>query len=132
MQTIPSHDDGLRIEYDTERSDILEFLDARLREPAKVGDAIVWNFHSRDLDAQALVEAELDPGRYLVPYQVSGTWAFMSDVLPADVSRATLLAYKVEKGEYQTFGNFVGDSVPADDLDSLQYAYYMGLKEVDG
>jgi hypothetical protein len=91
---LPLHDRHLQIEADTTTADVVEFLESRLQEPARVDDAVVYNFHNRDLDMEAVENSLVFQGTYIVPYQVSGVWGFMQDVLPEEVATADLLTYQ--------------------------------------
>jgi hypothetical protein len=104
---VPQHTTDLRIDADTTHEEVIDFLDARLSEPAVLseGSVVVWNFNSHDLDANALLRAGLDDGQYVVPYQVPGVWGFMVSVLPLPLSNATLLTYRRGQGEYATYPN---------------------------
>lgn len=104
-QHIPTHDSKLWIDDETTADDIIEYTAERLAEPAVVGDVVVWNFNSHDLDAQALINADLPEGSYVVPYQVPGAWGFMVEVLPSPIDTATLLTYRQTSGEYNTYEN---------------------------
>lgn len=104
---IPRHESDLRVTHDTTRQDAIDYLSARLDEPAVVEGSVVFNFHGRDLDAAALVNnAEMLTERvYVVPYQVPGMWGFMVELLPAFVADASLLVYRSSQGCYVTYPN---------------------------
>jgi hypothetical protein len=108
MPSIPDHSRGLRIGTDTSVTDIVEFLERRLRTPAVLGNAVVYNFHNRSLDARALVNADLDGGTYVVPYQVSGVWGFMQEVLPTEAAEAPHLTYSPDSEDYTVYSNYHG------------------------
>lgn len=131
---IPRHETALHITDDTTADDAIGFLTARLREPAIIGDVIVYNFNSHHLDTDALLAAvgDLAPGVYTVPYQVPGAWGFMCQVLPTTVADATLLTYRRAEGVYHPYDNWRthrrADSVYAHQLArAFQEAYPAGV-----
>lgn len=104
---IPDHDESLYIGDQTTVPEVMDYVAERLCTPARPEDGVVvWNFHNRSLDAQALLNADLNDGLYVVPYQVPGVWGFMVDVLPGKVSDATLLTYAAEEQSYSAYENF--------------------------
>ena len=106
--TIPRHDEDLYITDDTEKAEVDAFVRSRLEKPAVLNDVVVFNFSGFTLDGTALVNAasDLDGGVYVIPYQVPGTWGYMVDVLPPEVSDAPLLTYRREEGEYHAYTNW--------------------------
>lgn len=110
--TIPDHDDSLRIDDETTVDDVMSYLQHRLETPAVVGDIVVYNFHGRAVDAAALLDAanDLPAGIYVIPFQVSGTWGAMADALPDEITDdATLLVYRKGESTYRAFENWRGD-----------------------
>lgn len=105
---IPTHNSDLRISEKTTVEDIVEYTTSRLEEPARLGDTVVWNFGSHDLDARALVNADLPEGEYVVPYQVPGVWGFIVEVLPNGLSEAPLLTYRRDEKSYEVYDNYIG------------------------
>lgn len=104
-QQIPTHESDLHIRNETTVRDVVAFVEDRLCEPAIVGESIVFSFHSQGFDAHDLVNANLDNGIYVIPYQASGAWAFMNDILPHEVSTAPVLTYSKASG-YSVYPNF--------------------------
>lgn len=105
-QCIPDHSESLYVDDETTLSDVLAFVYSRVECPAVVGQATVYNFHNRSLDAEALVNANLAEGSYVVPYQVPGVWGFVVEVLPVEMASAPVLAYRREEEQYQVHPNF--------------------------
>lgn len=103
---IPSHDKRLWIGEATTIGDVVGFVRSRLEEPARLNGTIVWNFHARDLDARALVNADLDGGHYVVPYQASGAWGWMIEILPQKIADASVLVYRGDQEAYEVFDNY--------------------------
>lgn len=112
--SVPDHDSSLYVDDDTTATEVLNYTVERLCEPATVGDVVVFNFHSAELDARALVNANLDPGVYVVPYQVTGVWGFIVDVLPDPVGTAPLLNYAPTEEEYRVYENLRSAEVEVD------------------
>lgn len=105
MADVPRYDSDLRAGPDVTADDVRQFLADRLADPAVVDGNLVFNFHSRDLDAAALLDSSADldarpQSVFVVPYQASGLWGFMVDVLPPTVADAPLLVYRKNAGEY--------------------------------
>lgn len=108
---IPDHTRGLYIDDDTERSDVIGFVEDRLTSPAVLGDVVVYNFSSHSIDAAALINAasDMSDGPYVIPYQVPGVWGYIVSILPASVSDAPLLTYRSQQGEYHVYPNYRRD-----------------------
>lgn len=109
MPTIPQHDSNLRLDDSTTVEDVLAFVEARVQEPARIGGVTVWNFNSHDLEPRPLLEiAEmLQPGDYVVPYQVPGVWGFIVWVVPQRIQYAPLLTYRKSSSEYAVYENYL-------------------------
>lgn len=105
------NDSELYIEGDkTEPTEVLDFVAERTAGPMifRGGDVVVYNYHNRDVVVNALVEwaESAEPGVYVVPYQVSGVWAFMQRVLPQEVRDADLLTYRRRDDQYVDYENW--------------------------
>jgi hypothetical protein len=105
MQRIPDHENALYIDSDTTPVQVMDYVEERLCTPAVIGETVVWNFNNHPLDARALLNADLDPGAYVVPYQVAGVWGFIVDVLPTEIATAPLLTYSADEAEYSVYEN---------------------------
>jgi hypothetical protein len=103
---IPTHDQRLWISQDTTVTEVVDYVRSRLAEPSTMNGKTVWNFHARDLDARALVNADLDDGHYVVPYQASGAWGWMVEIIPQEIAEAPVLVYRGDEGTYEVFDNF--------------------------
>lgn len=114
---IPRHETDLWIGPATEPEHIERFMRVRTLSPAVVDDAVVWNYHNRRLDAQALYESGLAEGSYVVPYQISSVWAAMTAHLPPRIADADVLSYDVEAGEYRHYESFRASVSPLPELD---------------
>lgn len=109
---VPQHDSRLHIDEDTDEVDVVAYVEERLAEPAVVDGTRVFNFNSHDLDAHALINAELhrEPATaFVVPYQVPGVWGFIHEVLPNDLSESPLLVYRESEKLYEVYRNYTTD-----------------------
>jgi len=89
---------------------VRDFIRGRVNNPHVVGETIVWNFSSHNVDEEALREAvdrKLERDKYVIPYQVTGTWSFMFTILPEALQRAEILVYKTNTGRYNAYKNFL-------------------------
>lgn len=107
---------SLYLTDDTDIDDVVEFLETRLADPAVIDDVVVWNFRNEGLVTNDLLgwAEEAESGAYIVPYQVSGVWAFMSNILPRRVSEARLLAHRSSEDRYVDYDNWTAEN--PDDL----------------
>lgn len=134
MSAIPNYSSDLRVSETTTLAEVERFLEARLRAPAVVGGAVVYNFNSHDIDARALLNANLDDGMYVIPYQVAGMWGTMVQLLPQPVAEATLLTYRQGSGEYATYPNHMADLSYEASVESeqpLTEAFAAGIEDLE-
>lgn len=101
---------------DTTATDVLDYAADRLEQPTGVGDATVFNFHNQPLSMPELSQwaEDVESGVYVVPYQISGVWAFMVEALPSAVAQARLLAFRVNDREYVDYANWRADWLQPD------------------
>lgn len=121
--TIPTHDEDLRINDETTLAEVNAFVAERLHKPAVLGDVVVFNFSSYELDGSALVNtaSDLEGGVYVIPYQVPGVWGYIVDALPPEISDTALLTYRQNEGEYHAYQNFRKNAETAEKLFSRIY-----------
>lgn len=132
-ENIPDHDKSLYMGETTTADDIASFLTRRLTSPATVNGAVVFNFNVHAIDARALVNADLGDGIYTVPYQASGAWGFMQEILPRRIADAPILVYRPADEEYSVHENFrslVDDRTKADLNHHLEMMAESTLREV--
>jgi hypothetical protein len=101
-------DDRLPAEHGTEPEDIREFVERRTKNPILVGNTIVWNFNNHEVNMEAL-EAQVDDFLYdefVIPFQASGVWGYMVELLPEYVREAEILTYDQSKGQYNPYPSF--------------------------
>ena len=105
-------DDGLMIDDETTANDLQEFVERRTRNPFVMDGTMVWNFSSHKTDPDALEEAieeKLDEESYMIPFQVTGVWGYMTHIIPDRISRnAQVLVYIEGDEEYVEYENLVG------------------------
>lgn len=107
-----SADDGLYIDSDTTTDDILSFLKGRVENPVVVEDTTIWDFCGYERDEEALRQAvrhKLQADKYIIPFQVTGTWGFMFHLLPEDLKDAEILVYDPKNGTYKGYRNYARD-----------------------
>lgn len=102
-------DDGLRLDRNTDVSDIKEFLKSRAENPVVIDGTVIWDFCSYDRDEQALKQAvrqKLRSDRYIIPFQVTGAWGFMFHLLPEHLKDAEILVYDPRQNVYKGYTNY--------------------------
>lgn len=102
-------DDGLYVNSDTTIEEIKGFVKRRVQNPVKVDDTVIWNFAGYKLDKEALrhsVRNKLHDDRYIIPFQVTGTWGYMFHLLPQELKDAEILVYDVKSDTYRGYTNF--------------------------
>lgn len=105
-------DDGLYLGADTTIEDIKAFLQRRAENPVVVDDTHIWDFCSYERDDDALQEAvqyKLRADKYIIPFQVTGTWGYMFHLLPEDLRDAEILVYDPKSGTYRGYTNYARD-----------------------
>jgi hypothetical protein len=108
-------DDALFISENTTADEVKEFLRRRVENPHLFDNAVVYDFNSHEIDAQALedaVQGKLQGEKYLIPYQVTGTWGFMYHLLPNSIKEAEILVYHPQDEEYYAYQNFYPEIPP--------------------
>lgn len=107
-QRTPYRDDALRVGNGTKPPDIRDFLRRRTRNPQHVAGMAIWNYNNHELNYEALREQsdEFMRDRYMVPFQASGVWGYMVQLLPEEIAELEILTYDQESGEYTPFPNY--------------------------
>lgn len=116
-------EDALFISESTTSDEVKEFLRNRTEDPHRFDNAVVYDFNSHKIDASALeraVEEKLQGEKYLIPYQVTGTWGFMYHLLPKSVKEAEILVYHPQDEEYYEYQNFYPE-VPSEVQDEFRH-----------
>lgn len=126
-------DDGLRVTHETTMEEVEEFLQRRAAKPITLDDTIVWNFSSHPPDYEALeyaINHKLENRRYVIPFQVGGTWAVMYHLLPEALRGAEILVYKASSGQYRAYKNFY-NSISPERAKEFRYQLSQTVEEVD-
>lgn len=50
-------------------------------------------------------ENKLENDEYVIPFQVTGTWGFIVQLLPERLRRAEILVFKKQYGDYAAYSN---------------------------
>lgn len=112
-------DDGLMIDDETTTGDLQGFVERRTRNPFVMDGTMVWNYSSHKTDPDALeraVENKLDSGSYMIPFQVTGVWGYMTHIIPDSIARnAQVLVYIQSDEEYVEYENLI-DSMGETDI----------------
>lgn len=107
---MPYVEDALMMDKDTTTDDILDFIEDRALNPVRMGGVTIWNFSSHELDLPALGEAvqyKLKQDKYVIPFQVTGAWGYMTHLLPAEIVEAEILIYHPNQGQYAGYTNYL-------------------------
>lgn len=105
-------DDGLYIDRDTTVDEIKDFLKRRAENPVVVDGTVIWDFCGYERDTAALEEAvrnKLRADKYIIPFQVTGTWGYMFHLLPEHLQDAEILVYDPRSSKYKGYRNYARD-----------------------
>lgn len=101
--------DALFIDRNTSVDDVKQFIQRRIENPIVIDETVIWDFCGYQRDRQALEEAvdiKLQSDRYIIPFQVTGTWGFMYHLLPQELKDAEILVYDPQREIYKGYKNF--------------------------
>lgn len=101
-------EDTLRMTSDTQLDEVLGFIKRRTRNPYTVNGKIIWDFSNHKPDMEALefaTENKLENNEYVIPFQVTGTWGFIIQLLPERLQNAEILVFKKQYGDYAAYEN---------------------------
>jgi len=109
MSRSPYADDAIRIDEDTTPEEIHSFVDRRTRNPILIGESAVWNYSTHEPDMEELRKKVEEVGKdeFVIPFQVTGIWGYMQELLPREIREKSLLVYHEDLGEYKAFPNFL-------------------------
>lgn len=106
--------DALVMESDTTLEELKEFVERRTRNPYIMHGTLVWNFSSHSIDSEALSKAaksKLDGDKYIIPFQVTGVWGYMTHLIPDSVSlNSQVLVYLKDDLEYVEYDNLLTET----------------------
>lgn len=108
----PYADDALRVQRGITPSEIRDFVDRRARAPYRINGITIWNFNNHVLNDEALSRDSKDfqKDEYIIPFQASGVWGYMTTLLPPRLREAEILTYKQDDGRYIPFPNYLRHS----------------------
>lgn len=98
--------DALYVTEDTTVDEIADYLRTQVANPVVEGDNIIWNFSTHGIDWDALDIEPKEQDRFMIPYQVTGTWGFMFQLLPEELKQAEILVYHTDDEAYYAYRNF--------------------------
>lgn len=101
-------DDALKMTSETTVDEVQSFVRRRTQNPYIVGGKVIWNFSNHKPDMEALEFAannKLENDKYVIPFQVTGSWGFMVQFLPQQLQRSEILVYKQQYGDYAAYTN---------------------------
>jgi len=102
--TTAYRDDGLYMTEDTSVDEVIGFLRSCIENPIEVDGNIVWNFSTHEVNEEALEElSSKEQSRFVIPYQVTGAWGFMFNLLPEQIKDGETLVYDQTKGRYMAY-----------------------------
>lgn len=100
----PYRDDALYMTEDTSVGDVIEFLRRSIEDPIEDGDLVIWNFSTHEMDREAIDALKRkEQDHFVIPYQVTGAWGFMFNLLPEEIKDAEILVYDPKKGHYMAY-----------------------------
>lgn len=99
----------LRVDGDTEVSEVLDYLETRTKNPIVIKDTTVFNYGTHRIDEERLRERipSLFRDSYVIPFQLGPVWAFMLHHLPPEIRTLEYLIYDAEDGQYHPHRNFM-------------------------
>lgn len=104
----PYTEDRLNVQQGTEPEDIYDFVRRRANNPTNIDGMTVWNFNNHELDEIRLEEQSenLFYDKYLIPFQASGVWGVMYNILPEHLRNVEILSWSQSEGRYYPFPNY--------------------------
>lgn len=116
-------EDALVMRDSTTVEDFTEFVGNRTADPYVIDETYIWNFSSYEVDLEALEEAvenKLDGDQYLIPFQVTGVWGYMTDIIPDDVcTSSNILVYLKDREEYVVYDNLLS-SLEDEEIETIK------------
>lgn len=106
-------ENSLYIDSETETDDIMEFVRERTENPIRIDDTVIFNFSSYEIQDKTLrraVRTKLQKDKYIIPFQVTGTWGYLYYLLPDNLKEAEILVYHPDKEDYFAYRNFYDET----------------------
>ena len=103
----------LFVTEETTTEELLEYVRECVENPIRIqtrsGEKVIWNFSSYDVDEGGLNLANKQHDEFVIPFQVTSTWAMMFVLLPERIRVAENLIWRPEKQEYYAYNQFYRD-----------------------
>lgn len=100
----------LFVTEETTVDEMLEHVRQCVENPVRVktpaGEKIVWNFSSFDVIEEGLNLNTKKQDEFVIPFQVTSTWAMMFVLLPERIRCAENLIWRPEQNEYHAYNQF--------------------------
>ena len=91
-------EDALYVKDSTTVEEILRYVRDCTVNPTRYEGHTIWNYSSYEFDEEVFKGKQQK--ELLIPYEVTGTWAFMYMLLPEKIRQAEVLVYRPEDDEY--------------------------------
>lgn len=122
MSTTMYADDSLgdednRVADSTTPEDIRDFVERRAVDPIVIDGVVVWNFSNHEVDMETLREDIEDFRfyRYVIPFDASGVWGYIVELLPEQIASAEVLTYSKGQERYLPMPNYSWHSDDGED-----------------
>lgn len=116
-------EDSLMMKDSTTVDELTDFVRRRTRNPFIMNGKLIWNYSSYKVDSEALqsaVQTRLDGERYVIPFQVTGVWGYMTHLIPDQISKGgKVLVYLEDKEKYIEYENLV-NNIEEDEIEELK------------
>jgi len=100
----------LYVTEDTTEEELLEYVRECVEDPVvehtRQGKKIVWNFSSHDVVEEELNLSAKHCHDFVIPFQVTSTWAMMFTLLPERIRNAENLVWKPSEDTYYAYNQF--------------------------
>ena len=111
------------VREDTTGDELLEYVRECAENPVRIqsrdGENIVWNFSSYDVVQHGLNLHEKECDEFVIPFQVTSTWAMMFVMLPERIREAENLIWHADDNEYYAYNQLYRD-IPNERIDEFQ------------
>lgn len=105
--------ENLYVTEDTSVDELLEYVRHKTENPIRVqtknGEKLVWNFSTYELDPSTLDLDYKKHDRFVIPFQVTSTWAMMFVLLPEKLRTAETLIWHQSEDEFFAYNQFYRD-----------------------
>ena len=106
----------LFVQDDTTGEELLEYVRECVENPVRVetatGENVVWNFSSYDVVQHGLELQDKRHNEFVIPFQVTSTWAMIFEMLPERIKRAENLIWRPDEQKYYAYNQFYRDIEP--------------------